>query len=171
MREKSPGQEAPWAGRSHLRPMPKAPHGQSKTQWLFHTQGHLPVLPCFLLQWRWQAQPWQASGVWLVGACHNSIELWSERDRGSLDGLRRLALYWPPTQLLLRDRKRERTWSLSKAERWTSTLNFKERLLPHNLQNLVTSKLETWGRKSNLKQQGGRRKLGRKEVNFRVAES
>lgn len=70
-----------------------------------------PVLPCFLLQWRWQAQQWQASGAWLVGVCHNSIELWSERNKGSLDGLVRLDLYKAsnPTFLLL-DTKRERTW-------------------------------------------------------------
>lgn len=31
-------------------------------------------LPCSLLQWLWQAQKWQASGVWLGGVYHNSIK-------------------------------------------------------------------------------------------------
>lgn len=37
----------------------------------YHASLHLP---CSLLQWLWQAQKWQASGVWLGGVCHNSIK-------------------------------------------------------------------------------------------------
>lgn len=43
-----------------------------RTQATFY---HAPLhLPCFLLQWLWQAQKWQASGVWLGGVYHNSIK-------------------------------------------------------------------------------------------------
>lgn len=51
-----------------------------KNQFLSHqrmqaTFYHAPLhLPCFLLQWLWQAQKWQASGVWLGGVYHNSIK-------------------------------------------------------------------------------------------------